>query len=237
MAFEKHVVQATRAVARTIFAPAAWADALVEKVTGHALIGAPGVWYRQPTYYKSNVFSVVGPETDVVWPRYSNQLDFELEFGVFLYRTGKDIRRDDARAYIAGYTIFNDFSARDAQFREMKGRLGPAKGKDFDTGNVLGPFLVTADEVPDPYALTMRARVNGEVWGEGNSRDMFHRFEDLISYISQDETLHPGEFIGSGTVGNGCGLELGRWLKAGDVVELEIEGLGVLRNRVVRPLP
>ncbi len=117
----------------------------------------------------------------------------------------------------------------------MQGRLGPAKGKDFDTGNAMGPYLVTPDEVPDPYNLTMVARVNGEPWSRGNSGDMHFTFEDMIAYVSQDETLHPGEFIGSGTVGNGCGLELDRWLQPGDMVELEVEHLGVLRNRVVRP--
>ena len=145
------------------------------------------------------------------------------------------VPRERAREHIAGYTVFNDFSARDAQMREMAGRLGPAKGKDFDTGNAMGPFLVTTDEVPDPYALTMVARVNGEEWSRGRSGEMHHRFEDIIAHVSRDETLHPGEFIGSGTVGNGCGLELDRWIAPGDVVELEVEGLGVLRNRVVKP--
>jgi 2-keto-4-pentenoate hydratase/2-oxohepta-3-ene-1,7-dioic acid hydratase in catechol pathway len=116
----------------------------------------------------------------------------------------------------------------------MQGRLGPTKGKDFDTGNALGPYLVTPDEIPDPYNLTLVARVNTEEWSRGNSGDMHFTFEEIIAYISQDETLYPGEFIGSGTVGNGCGLELDRWLKADDVVELEAEGLGVLRNRIVR---
>jgi 2-keto-4-pentenoate hydratase/2-oxohepta-3-ene-1,7-dioic acid hydratase in catechol pathway len=154
---------------------------------------------------------------------------------VFVARVGQDIPRGQARKYIAAYTIFNDFSARDIQLREMQGRLEPAKGKDFDTGNAMGPYLVTLNEVPDPYNLTMIARVNGEEWSRGSSADMHYKFEDIISYISQDETLYPGEFIGSGTVGNGCGLELDRWLSPGDVVELEVERLGVLRNRVVRP--
>ena len=115
----------------------------------------------------------------------------------------------------------------------MKGRLGPAKGKDFDTGNALGPYLVTPDEVPDPYALTMTARVNGEEWSRGTTADMHHRWEDVIVHLSRDETLYPGEVVGSGTVGGGCGLELDRYLKAGDVVELEVEGIGALRNRVI----
>jgi 2-keto-4-pentenoate hydratase/2-oxohepta-3-ene-1,7-dioic acid hydratase in catechol pathway len=100
----------------------------------------------------------------------------------------------------------------------------------------MGPWLVTADEVADPYNLTMVARVNGEEWSRGNSGTMHHKFEDMIAFASADETLHAGEFLGSGTVGNGCGLEQGRFLKPNDVVELEIEGLGVLRNRFVKPV-
>ncbi|UZG46081.1 fumarylacetoacetate hydrolase family protein [Caldimonas thermodepolymerans] len=189
---------------------------------------------RQPIYYKCNRFATIGPDDDVVWPTYSDALDFELEFGCYIARRAKDVRKEDARDFIFGYTIFNDFSARDAQAAEMGGMLGPAKGKDFDTANVMGPCLVTADELPDPYNLTMIARVNGEEWGRGNSRDMRWRFEDLIAHISRSETLYPGEFLGSGTVGNGCGLEHLRYLKPNDVVELEVEGIGVLRSRVVR---
>ena len=190
---------------------------------------------RQPIYYKCNRFAVIGPDDDVVWPDYSEQLDFELEFGCYIAGRAKNVPRDRARQYIFGYTIFNDVSARDAQAKEMSGMLGPAKGKDFDTANVMGPWLVTADELGDPYDLTMIARVNGEEWGRGNTRDMRWRFEDVIAHISRSETLYPGEFLGSGTVGNGCGLEHLRFLKPGDVVELEVEGLGILRNRVVLP--
>jgi 2-keto-4-pentenoate hydratase/2-oxohepta-3-ene-1,7-dioic acid hydratase in catechol pathway len=117
----------------------------------------------------------------------------------------------------------------------MPGMLGPAKSKDFDTANVMGPCLVTADEVEDPYNLTMIARVNGEEWGRGNSSAMRWKFEDVIAHVSRSETLYPGEFLGSGTVGNGCGFEQMRYLKPGDVVELEVERIGILRSRVVRP--
>ena len=170
----------------------------------------------------------------MLWPLNSKMLDYELEFGIILGKGGKNIAKDKARAHIFGYLIFNDVSARDIQMREMQGQLGPTKGKDFDTGNILGPWLVTADEVPDPYNLTMVARVNGEEWSRGNSGTMHHKFEDMIAHVSADETLHAGEFFGSGTVGNGCGLEQGRFLKPNDVVELEIDGLGVLRNRFVK---
>jgi 2-keto-4-pentenoate hydratase/2-oxohepta-3-ene-1,7-dioic acid hydratase in catechol pathway len=197
-------------------------------------IELPEAFYRQPLYYKANRFAVVGHEHEVRWPHYAQLFDYELEFGIFISRGGANISAAKARDHIFGYTIFNDFSARDAQEFEMSAPFGPAKGKDFDTGNALGPWIVTADEIPDPYALTMIARVNGEEWSRGSSRDMVHRFEDMIAHVSRDETLHPGEFLGSGTVGGGSGLELDRWLQHGDVVELEVEGIGVLRNRVVR---
>lgn len=198
-----------------------------------ATIELPQIWYDQPIYYKCNRFSVIGTGQDVLWPRYCKLLDYELEFGAILGKGGKNVAREDARSMIFGYVIFNDMSARDAQMKEMAGQLGPAKGKDFDTGNIIGPWLVTADEIPDPYNLTMVARVNGEEWSRGNSGSMGHKFEDVIVHVSNEETLYAGEFLGSGTVGNGCGLELGRFLKPGDVVELEIEGLGILRNKVV----
>lgn len=190
---------------------------------------------RQPIYYKANRFAVIGADEDVIWPSFSKALDFELEFGCYISRKGKDIGRETARDHIFGYTIFNDISARDAQALEMPGMLGPAKSKDFDTANVMGPCLVTADEIENPYNLAMIARVNGEEWGRGNSGAMRWKFEDVIAHVSRSETLYPGEFLGSGTVGNGCGFEQMRYLKPGDVVELEVERIGVLRNRVVRP--
>jgi 2-keto-4-pentenoate hydratase/2-oxohepta-3-ene-1,7-dioic acid hydratase in catechol pathway len=202
-----------------------------------AVISAPDVppvYRAQPIYYKANRFSVIGTEETVRWPRYSKLMDFELEFGIFLGRGGSNIARQEARSHIFGFTIFNDFSARDAQQMEMQGMLGPCKGKDFDTGNAIGPWLVTADEIADPYSLAVAVRVNGETWSSGSSAGMLHDFEDMIAFVSRDETLHAGEFFGSGTVNDGCGLELDRFLKHGDVVEIEVEGIGVLRNTVLR---
>jgi len=207
----------------------------IEGETDPAKVQLPQVWYDDPIYYKCNRFSVVGTGADVVKPSYSQMLDYELEFAAITGRGGKNIRREDARSHIFGYLIFNDISARDAQLREMSGTLGPAKGKDFDTGNVFGPWPATADEIPDPYDLTMVARVNGIEQSRGSSGEMRHRFEDILAHASRDETLHAGEFFGSGTVGGGCGLELGKFLRDGDVVELEITGLGVLTNRIVFP--
>lgn len=233
LCFEQHLQQAF-AAARQVRANAMPdpKKALAE-FERNGTLQVPKTFYEQPIYYKANRFSVIGTDEDVVWPKYSKLMDFELEFGFYIRKKGVDISRDKAREYIYGYTIFNDFSARDAQTVEMGGQLGPAKGKDFDNGNAMGPCLVTADELKDPYKLTMICRVNGEEWGRGSSSTMHWKFEDLIAHVSQSETLHPGEFFGSGTVGNGCGLEHMRFLKHGDVVELEVEGIGVLRNRVL----
>ncbi len=207
--------------------------AAAEKLTGVAM-EIPQVWYDQPVYYKGNRMSFVGHGADVQWPGYAEFLDIELELAVVIGKKGKDISREEAPDYIFGYTILNDISARDAQMVEMPGQLGPAKGKDFDTGNILGPFILTADEVPHPVALGMEARVNGERWGGGNSADMHHDFADIIAHVSACETIWPGEVIGSGTVGTGCGLETGRSLRPGDRFELEIEKIGILANRIVR---
>ncbi|MGZ8324304.1 MAG: fumarylacetoacetate hydrolase family protein [Rhodoplanes sp.] len=195
----------------------------------------PEVWYKRPVYFKCNRFNVIGHDADVIWPSYSDWMDYELELACVIGRTGKDISGANAPAHVFGFTIFNDFSARDVQFEEMKAGLGPAKGKDFDTGNVFGPWIVTLDELGDPHALAMEARVNGERWGGGNSRAMHHSFWDIIAYVSQAETLFAGEIIGSGTVGTGSAHELGRTLAPNDVIELEVERIGVLRNRIVKP--
>jgi 2-keto-4-pentenoate hydratase/2-oxohepta-3-ene-1,7-dioic acid hydratase in catechol pathway len=196
-------------------------------------MSVPQTWYDRPIFYHPNRLNVVGTGTDIQWPTYSKQLDFELEFGCFIGKKGKDIPRDQARDHIAGYAIFNDISARDEQMKEMPGQLGPGKGKTFDTANVIGPCLVTADELKDPYNLEMVVRVDGEEWGRGNTSEMHWKLEDCIAHVARSETLHTGEFLGSGTVGNGCGLEQMRFLQPNNVVEMEIEGIGIIRNRIV----
>ena len=198
-------------------------------------------WYERPLYYKGNCRSVVGDGVAVAIPSFTRKLDWELEWGIFLCKSGRDIPVEKAREYIGGYTIFNDFSARDIQAQEMAGRLGPAKGKDFDGGNAMGPALVTPDEIPDPYNLAMHARINSEEASYGHTKGMRWSFEEMIAYVSRSETLYPGEFFGSGTgtvLESGknrrcCGLEMGRYLKAGDKVELEVDRLGTLTNFVV----
>lgn len=192
----------------------------------------PDVWYEIPIYYKGNPDSVYHPGDPVPWPAYTEKLDYELELCAVIGTKGRDIAAADAMDHIAGLTIFNDWSARDIQMREMEGMLGPTKGKDF--ANSFGPYLVTPDEV-DITNLRVAARVNGETWSEGNIGEMHHSFADIIEYVTQDETLYPGDILGTGTVGFGCGLELDRWLSPGDTVELHAEGIGTLQNQVIKP--
>ena len=193
----------------------------------------PDEWYTTPAYYKGMPDTVIGPEAEIPWPAYTDKLDHELELAAVIGKPGRDIAREHALEHVFGWTIWNDLSARDVQAREMKLGLGPAKGKDWDGSNVLGPCIVTADEL-DASDLRMTVRVNGEVWGEDTSANMHHSFADLIAYASLAQTLHPGEVLGSGTAAGGSGLELDRWLQEGDELELEIDGIGTLRNRVGR---
>ena len=191
----------------------------------------PEEWYTVPAYYKGMPDTVIGPEAEIPWPSYTDKLDHELELAAVIGRPARDIPAERALDHVFGWTIWDDLSARDVQGRELPIGMGPGKAKDWDGSNVLGPCIVTADEL-DASDLQMTVRVNGEVWGEDTSAHMHHSFGDLIAYASLAQTLYPGELLGSGTASGGSGLELDRWLQPGDVVELEIEGIGVLRNRI-----
>lgn len=193
----------------------------------------PEIWYDIPAHYRTSSTVVIGPDDPILWPNYTERLDYEMEVAMCIGRYGVNIPEDKVGEYIFGYTIFNDISARDIQQKEMSLMLGPAKGKSFESSNVMGPFLVTQEEI-DVGNLKMTARINGEVWSDGNTRDMHFKFPQLIAYLSKDDPLYPGEFIGSGTVGFGSGIENKKWLKPGDIIELEVEGIGILRNRVRR---
>jgi len=191
----------------------------------------PPEWYKFPIYYKGNHRTIIGPDQDLPWPLETTKLDYELELACVIGRSGRDIPEREAQDYIAGYTIMNDFSARDIQFQEMACRLGPAKGKDFATA--LGPCLLTPDEIAELGALTMIARVNGEEWSRGRFGTIHWSFPQMIAHVSRGETIYPGDVFGSGTVGGGCGLEMDRYLKPGDIVELEIQPIGILQTKVV----
>lgn len=186
---------------------------------------------RQVIYYNADNVHIFGPGDDVPWPRASTWIDYELEWACVIGRPGVNVSKAQARDHIFGYTILNDWSARDLQMPFMAAGLGPGAGKDF--ANSFGPCIATPDEFADPYKLRMTARINGELWSEGATDSMYHSFEDAVSQFSADRPLVPGELMGSGTVLRGCGFELDRKLAIGDTVELEIEGIGILRNRVV----
>jgi len=217
-AFEQHVATARRQHGRPV----------------------PPAWYRVPVFYFGNHGAIFGPDEPISMPQ-TEQLDYELEVACVIGREGRDIAPDDAWDYVAGLTILNDWSARDIQAEEMGIGLGPAKGKDFATS--LGPMIVTMDELEDYFVdarlnLEMVARVNGREYSRGNLGDMHYSWGELIARASRDATLYPGDVLGSGTVGSGCILELtpeavGGWLEPDDDVELEVEALGILRNRIV----
>jgi 2-keto-4-pentenoate hydratase/2-oxohepta-3-ene-1,7-dioic acid hydratase in catechol pathway len=193
----------------------------------------PEPWFDIPVHYKGDADCIAHPGEDVEWPAYTDQMDYELELAAVIGREGRDVPAEAAEEYIAGYTIYNDLSARDIQFEEMEVNLGPAKGKDFLGSNALGPYLVTPDEI-DITEVSMTARVDGEVWSDGSLGAMQHSFAEMIAFTSQNLRLRPGDVLGSGTVGMGCGLEMDRYLEPGNTVELEVEGIGTLRNRVVK---
>jgi fumarylacetoacetate (FAA) hydrolase len=201
-------------------------------------------WYEIPTFYFTNTSEIYGQDEPVPYPVGSQELDFELEIACVIGREGKDISVAEAADYIAGYTIMNDWSARDFQRKDMKLNLGPGKGKDFATS--LGPWLVTPDELAfrrtgsgasERYDMTMLARVNGQEISRGNFNQIYYSFPQMIAYASRNTRLRVGDVLGSGTVGTGCILELGTevhpWFQRGDVIELEIAGIGVLRNTIV----
>lgn len=201
-----------------------------------ARLGQPVItqFYEMPLYYKGNPSTLIGNEEEVPWPNYTQRMDFELELGFVVGQSGRNLTPDQTLDHLFGVTILNDFSARDIQGEEMRSGFGPAKGKDFATA--LGPWIVTRDEL-DLDNLEMVARVNGEEWTRGSSGTMTWKMEELIAYASRGETIQPGELLGSGTVGFGSGAEHGRFLQPGDEVELEVQGIGVLRNRIGQPEP
>ena len=231
--FEAHLLNSYAMLRKTLAANQPDPAAALAEYEAKGVYRIPAVWYELPVYYKANRFSFIGHDEDIVWPEYSEKLDFELEYACVLNSYTKDVSVAEANSRIFGYTIFNDVSARDVQSIEMQASLGPSKGKDFDTGNILGPCIVTADSI-NPNDMTMIARINGEEWCRGNSGSAKWTFAEVIAHASRSETLVPGECIGSGKAGGGCGLELGRFLKPDDLIELEVEGIGVLRNRIVR---
>lgn len=190
------------------------------------------VLYELPVSYMGSAQAIVGPEDEVPWPAYTGEMDFELELGIVIGRPGRDVRPEAALDHVLGLTVLDDFSARDMQRREMTGYLGPSKGKHFATA--VGPWIVTLDALrADDLAMT--ARINGKTVTATSSATMLWSLAEIVAWASAGESLVAGTLLGTGTVGGGCGMELDLRLAPGDVVELEIEGIGTLRNRVGHP--
>ncbi len=191
-------------------------------------------WYEIPAYYKGNHRQILGQGDEIPWPSYTKKLDFECEIACVIGKKGKNLTPKEAEGYIFGYMIFNDVSARDIQKKEMVLRMGPAKSKDF--ANVFGPYLVTKDAVNPEHDFSMNVYVNGELWSSGHFKNQFWGFPLLISHISQEETIYPGDILGSGTFYKGCGLDLDKWVQSGDTIELDVPALGRLKNKVGKPV-
>jgi len=204
----------------------------------------PEVFYESPFCYFTNPHALTGPDDEIAVPPGCGRLDFELEVAAVIGRDGRDVAPRDAEQHVAGYTVFNDWSARDLQIAEMRLGLGTCKGKDF--ANTLGPWIVTADELEpyrdgDRFDLGLRAEVNGVVLGGDSLANMAWSFPELVSYASRGTWVRTGDVLGSGTCGYGCLLELWgregpdvhRPLQPGDRVALHVEGIGALRNTVV----
>ena len=199
-------------------------------------------WFKIAIFYFSNPNCCYGHGQEIPYPSDTTELDFELEFAIIIGNGGSDIKAEDAAEVIAGYTILNDWSSRNLQREEMPLSLGPAKGKDFASS--FGPYMVTPDELEDSWDnngrldLRMTCHVNGKLISDGNTNDLYHSFSNMIERASMNTKLMPGEYIGSGTVGTGCILELrpentGGWVQKGDTVTLEVERLGKLENTIV----
>ncbi|MBI5240470.1 MAG: fumarylacetoacetate hydrolase family protein [Elusimicrobia bacterium] len=193
----------------------------------------PSSWYDQPAYFKCNHREIYGPDEEVPWPSFTRRFDFEAEVACVVGARGRGLSPEEAVSRIAGFTVFNDFSARDVMKPEFLCGMGPAKGKDFAYG--LGPCLVTADEAGPQEDLEIQVRVNGELWSQGRTGDRYWSWGLMLAHVSQEETLYPGDVLGSGTFFRGCGLDLERWVSPGDEIELRVEKLGSLRHKVGRP--
>ncbi len=237
MLWEKHAIDATRGLMQRFAPPMYEQVAAHEASTGQV---APAVkpkkyWYERPIYYMGNHLAFIGEGATVPWPPYTRALDYELELGVVIARPIYNATEDEALSAIGGFTVINDFSARDIQVSEMlEAPFGPVKAKHFATG--MGAVIVTADEVL-PYVddLRVEVRVDGRVWGSGHTAGKQHSLAAMVAYASLGEHLAPGELLATGTIPGCSGVETGQWLAPGDEIELEIERVGTLRNVIGAP--
>jgi 2-keto-4-pentenoate hydratase/2-oxohepta-3-ene-1,7-dioic acid hydratase in catechol pathway len=232
--FEQHIRQSAHGAAqRLAIGDAPSSEHPMSASLSRDDIPSPG-WYLMPGYYLMDAGTVTGHDCEISWPHYSDWVDYELEIVAVIGTSGRDILVDDASKHIFGYTLVNDLSARDAQLKAMGTGLGVGKGKDFDQSNPMGPCIVTADEIADPYALNARVLINGVEWSSSNGRNARYHFNECIAYASASQMIHAGELFASGTLPNSSSLELQRDVKRGDTIDFEVERIGNLRARIAR---
>jgi 2-keto-4-pentenoate hydratase/2-oxohepta-3-ene-1,7-dioic acid hydratase in catechol pathway len=236
MLYEQHAVNSARGYAQLFLPkPLTRAIELYENLSGRVFPGfkPARLWYRKPIYYTGNHLSIVGDGAAISFPPGCRIRDYELELGLVITRPLHSASPSEAHAAIGGFTLFNDFSARDFQLREMKSGFGPCKAKHF--ASAIGTVVVTPDEIwPRLTELDARVYVNDELVGLGNLAGMRHSLAQAVAYASWAEHIRPGEFMASGTIPGCCGLENGRMLAPGDTIRIEIDGLGSLSNTVAR---
>jgi 2-keto-4-pentenoate hydratase/2-oxohepta-3-ene-1,7-dioic acid hydratase in catechol pathway len=208
--------------------------AALEKLKAQGAYDLPKNYFTLPRFYVANPLNLRGPEAVIEWPRNCDSLDYELELGLVIGKTGKDIPESRGREHMFGLTLFNDFTMRDVQAQEGS---ASGKSKEFDGSYVIGPCIATLDEFDDIYDITVRTRLNGEQKTESSTKTLRVTFERLIEHVSTSNTLHAGEIFGTGTFQNGCGVETSRLLRDGDVIELEADKIGTLRNSISRAVP
>lgn len=237
MLYEKHVIGAATQVMRAAD-PALYAEVLAAAARGemHPAVRPRDIWYQQPIYYFGNALNFTPSGAVIERPAYSEAMDYELELGCVLTRSALNAPEDTAASCIGGFVVFNDWSARDVQMPEMNSLFGPQKAKNF--ANSMSSELVTAEEFLPKVEAGLRGRVwvNGELRNEGTTAGMHHSLGRVVSFASMAERLHPGELFGTGTLGGCSGLEIGRFIEPGDVVRVELDGIGVLEN-TIGPLP
>ncbi|MCP5059978.1 MAG: fumarylacetoacetate hydrolase family protein [bacterium] len=236
MLYEKHALDAARGYARRFMPAASKLISLYEAVLRRppAFLHPKPIWYEKPIYYMGSHVNFFADGDELPWPSYSNAFDYELELGAVVCRPLRNATPDEALRAIGGFVVVNDLSARDVQYPEMKSGFGPVKSKNF--ANAMSADLVTVDEIlPRVTELDAVVRINGKPCGRGNTAGMQHSLGEMVAYASLGERVIPGELLSTGTIPGCSGMETGHWLSPGDEIELELEGIGTLRNLIGAP--
>jgi len=233
MLYEKHVIDAGKGFVRRFMPKLVPIISAFESITGkpYPKLRPKKIWYEKPIYYMGSHINFYTEGETIPWPAYTRALDYELEIGMVIAKPLHNATPQEALQAIGGFTVVNDFSARDVQLPEMMSGFGPVKAKNF--ANAMGSVVVTADEIlPQLDKLSVRVRVNGENWGKGSTAGPYHRFEEAVAYASAGERILPGELMATGTIPGCSGVETGQWLSPGDRIVLEVDGIGTLENTI-----